>query len=58
MELQTLRTECVGWLDGFEILRKTKGRLAGVFVGSEQTTGPFSVPSYKAKLVGNLLATC
>ena len=56
--MQKLRTECIGWLDGFEILRKTKGRLAGVFVGSRQTTGPFPVPSYKAKLVGNLLATC
>ena len=30
--MQKLRTECIGWLDGFEILRKTKGRLAGVFL--------------------------
>ena len=55
VELQKLRTECIGWLDGFEILRKTKGRLAGanhslLAVGKPQALSLY--PVIKPNLLG------
>lgn len=50
--------ECIGCLDDFGIISENQEQVGWGFVGSRETTGPSSVPSYKAKLVGNLLATC
>ena len=53
--MQKLRMECIGWLDGFEILRKAKGKLAGVnhsllAVGKPQALSLY--PVIKLNLLG------
>lgn len=53
-----MREECIGWLDGFESLSKTKGKLAGLggleilFAVSRETKGPFSTPVINLEMMG------